>query len=99
MAWNFENKKFEGIHYSRIIASWANKGVRNDELFKEWLGTITINDKSIPPEVIDEIYDMATCGKLELETSVIRFRTNRIKQLMDEEREWKKKHERKNEES
>ena len=71
------NKEFEGIYYSRFIASWVNVGgslkFRDAYLLKEWLRTLTINGKKIPEEVIREIYNLATNGKLELETSAKRY--------------------------
>ena len=64
----FKNKTFEGIHYSRFIASWTNVGGPMNWRFKEWLKTLTINGKSIPEEVVNDIYNLASNGKLELET-------------------------------
>lgn len=70
----FENKVFEGIHYSRFIASWINKsGVGLGRQFIEWLKTLTINGRSIPDNVIREIYNFGTNGKLELEESARNF--------------------------
>lgn len=88
----FENKIYEGIHYSRFVASWYNAGgesingvervnrrgeptklVRGREVFKNWLRTLTINDKPIPEEVINEIAEFGANGKLELETSARAF--------------------------
>ena len=73
----FENKIYEGIHYSRFIASWVKVGgelkSRNAWLMKDWLRQLTINDKPIPEEVIMEIYIFATNGKLELQESAKRF--------------------------
>ena len=77
----FENKVYEGIHYSRFIASWYNAGGGNindwrnhgRETFKNFLRTLTINGKPIPEEVIYEIAIFATNGKLELETSAKAF--------------------------
>ena len=66
----FENKSFEGIYYSRFIASWINAtGCEIDYRFKRWLATLTINGKSIPQEVIRDIYNFGTNGKMELEQS------------------------------
>ena len=73
----FENKTFEGIHYSRFVASWVIAGGelrrRNAYILKDWLRTLTINDKPIPEEVIYEIYLYATNGKLELQENAARF--------------------------
>ena len=88
----FNNKVYEGIHYSRFIASWYNAGgesingvervnkrgeptkfVRGRTVFKNWLRTLTINDKPIPEEVINEIAEFGANGKLELETSARAF--------------------------
>ena len=69
----FTNKLYEGIYYSRIVASWTNKRGAVTPRFKKWLKTITINGKPIPEDVIDEIYFFGTNGKLELEESAKRF--------------------------
>lgn len=75
--YNFENSTFEGIHYSRIIASWYNVGGKrirshvdsekrpND--FVRWLRTLSINGRNIPEDVIHDILEMASNGKMELE--------------------------------
>ncbi len=64
----FENKMFEGIHYSRFIASWTNVGgIVTRGGLANWLRTLTINDKQIPEDVIREIVNFATNGKLELQ--------------------------------
>jgi len=68
-----ENEKFEGIHYSRFIASWANVAGDAPYAIDEWLETITVNGKPLPEEVIRKICDMAWTGKLELETSARLF--------------------------
>lgn len=69
----WENKQFEGIHYTRFIMSWVNATGRpvngNRKKFNKWLRGLTINGKSIPEEVIDEIYFIGSNGKLELERS------------------------------
>ena len=71
----FENKKFEGIYYSRFVASWVNTNgkIYRDE-FMEWLKTITVNGKHLPEEVIYEITEMGTNGKLELEIQARQFK-------------------------
>lgn len=81
----FENKEFEGIYYSRFIASWIKVGgelrTRNAYLFKDWLRTLIINDKKIPEDIIMEIYNFATNGKLELQTLASRFLENGGKEV------------------
>lgn len=71
----FENKKFEGIYYTRFIASWTHVGgtLKYSEDFKEWLRTLCINGKYMPEDVIKEIVYLATCGKSELEDHAYRF--------------------------
>lgn len=69
----FENKQFEGIYYSRFVASWFKHGKGNWRKFRRWLRTLTVNGKPIPADVEQEIYDFATNGKLELEQSIDRF--------------------------
>ena len=74
----FENKYAGGVYYSRIIASWVNaggdfkinlkeRGVMNTK-FAKWLKSLGISDHEIW-----EIWNLATCGKLELETNAKRF--------------------------
>lgn len=69
-----ENKKVfipklgEEVHYSRIIASWRNEGGTGREQFIDWLLYWEVPDKTI-----DDILEMAECGKLELEKSVKDF--------------------------
>ena len=70
----FENKTFEGIYYSRFIASWINEGGgKCDYRFREWLRTLTINGKAIPEEVIKEIVNLGSNGKMELEHIAKKF--------------------------
>ena len=59
-----ENKKVEGVHYSRFIASYVNSGgeLYYDE-FKAWLEHLNI----LSEQDISNIIEMANCGKLELE--------------------------------
>lgn len=66
----FENKIYEGIHYSRFVASWNKICGKVNFEFKLWLNTLTINGKPIPENVIDEIYNFGTNGKLELEENI-----------------------------
>lgn len=70
---NFENKIYNGEFYSRIIASWVNMGGnprKNPDGFKKWLRSL-----KVPENVINDIYTLATNGKLELEISAKRFMT------------------------
>jgi len=69
----FNNKKFEGIHYSRFIASWTNVNGAIGPEFRDWMGKITVNGRKIPDNIIEEIYDMGTCGMFELEVSAAAF--------------------------
>ena len=71
----FENKEFEGIYYSRFIASYANVRGINDHFgsLRVWLRTLTINGKKMPEDVVWDIYNMATSGKLELEANCRNF--------------------------
>lgn len=68
-----ENKNFEGIYYSVFIASWnkANTGRYKHHIemraFRQWLKTITVNDKHLPDDIIQEIVIMKDDGKFELE--------------------------------
>lgn len=71
----FENKIFEGIYYSRFIASYNNVGgnVCNKKQFSNWLASLTINGKHLNGDQIYEIYYLATNGKLELESNARKF--------------------------
>lgn len=79
----FENKVYEGIYYSRFIASWYNSGgyrihsyVDSDKrpnYFVRWLKQLRINEKTMPEEVIYDILEMATNGEYELERDCDRF--------------------------
>ena len=77
--YNFENKKCnngEGIHYSRIIASWVvAHGLRgklfNDE-FKDWLRSLELSE-----EQVQDIYEMATNGRLECENHARKYLSNK----------------------
>ena len=72
----FENKKtHNGIHYSRYIVSWHNSGgLYYGSSFVEWLRTT----QELTDEEIHDIVEMATCGKLELETSAKMFLSSRL---------------------
>lgn len=80
--WNWKNDcvKSKGevtaIPYSRFIASWISVGGNlktGEDLdrFKEWLRSLEVDEESV-----QDIYDMATNGKLELETSARKFILN-----------------------
>ena len=69
----FENGNFNGIYYSRFIASWLRKGGKlksgNDVgLFRAWLNSLGVDDISV-----NNIIFLATNGKLELENSAEKF--------------------------
>ncbi len=80
----FENKKTKkhGVHYSRYIASYMKEAARfnrplyRDELY-DWLIAIDVDEH----EAMD-IVEIATCGKMELETSAYLY----LKKLTDNER-------------
>lgn len=69
----FENGNFNGIYYSRFIASWLRKGGmlktgHDISMFRSWLTEIGCDD-----ETVDKITFLASNGKLELENSAERF--------------------------
>ena len=67
-----ENRKFNGIHYSRYIASYQNKGgvVNYGEKngFYRWMKSLGATDT-----MIREMVDIACMGKLELEIDCEKF--------------------------
>lgn len=73
----YENKNYEGIYYSRFVASYVREGgnfiIDDQWLFKEWLRQLIINGKPIPENVIREIYNYGTNGKMELEWNAYEF--------------------------
>ena len=77
----FENKMVEGIYYSRFAASWRNvtgdDGSMNHRKvgwkFRAWLRSLVINDRHLTEEEIWDIYNLATNGKLELESDARKF--------------------------
>lgn len=76
---DFENKIFEGIHYSRFIASWIK--ANGNELygighFRKWLKSLIINDKHIPDDIIQEICNLMSNGKLELQENARKWISN-----------------------
>ena len=73
----FENKKINGIHASRFIMSWVREGGRlghhgedHDE-FKKWLRSLGLNE-----DEINDIWILASNGKMELEASARKFINN-----------------------
>ena len=69
----FENGNFNGIFYSRFIASWVRKGGmlktgHDISMFRKWLTEIGCDD-----ETVDKITFLASNGKLELENSAEKF--------------------------
>ena len=69
----FENGNFNGIYYSRFIASWVKKGGmlktgHDISMFRSWLTEIGCDD-----ETVDKITFLASNGKLELENSAKKF--------------------------
>lgn len=69
----FENGNFNGIYYSRFIASWVRKGGmlktgHDVSMFRSWLTEIGCDD-----ETVDKITFLAFNGKLELENSAEKF--------------------------
>lgn len=72
--WNLKNNitKIGGIPYSRYIASWYREGgeffASDRDGFIEWVkSTGATEDEAY------EMWEMATMGKLELETSAARY--------------------------
>ncbi len=84
----FENKVYEGIHYSRFVASWTKKGGMMSYRFRKWLEHLTINGKKIPEEIVQEIYNYGTDGKLELEIDAFNYEMYllTLEELNDEEK-------------
>ena len=67
MAKDFENAKtkVQEVYYSRYIASWLNKGGDYfGEQFEKWLRANDCTEQEI-----NDIKWMATCGKMELEST------------------------------
>ena len=72
----FENNLINGIHATRYIMSWIRKGGKlrlgeDIDNFYEWLLSLNLSE-----EDADYIKFIATNGKLELETSAMRFLSN-----------------------
>ena len=70
-----ENKMYEGILYSRFLASWIHEGGSNDWRFGEWLRSLIINGKNIPEKIVNEIleFNYYFVGKMELEHDAKKF--------------------------
>ena len=68
---DWENGIFEGIYYSRFIASWYRMGGSKyiDE-FTDWLNQLVINGKHLDEHTINSIRRLFNNGKLELEMNV-----------------------------
>ena len=65
-----ENRKYNGVHYSRYIASWVLAGGNiRDAAFEKWL-----KSRQMPADVIKEITLMARDGEITLQMSAKRFR-------------------------
>lgn len=72
MAKHFENAlTHNGIHYSRYISSWRRMGgkIYHGGLFEKWLR----EKEQLTEEEINDIMEMATNGKMELEGSAQAF--------------------------
>ena len=72
----FENKIIKGVHASRFIMSWIRQGgnitwIEGINDFKEWLKSLGLSK-----EEVNDICEMATNGKLELEISAKNFIEN-----------------------
>lgn len=92
---DFENKRIEGFHASRYIASWLNIGgkfdaVENDDSsdvyypFEEWLMSIQFEDPDgtivhMSKENARYIRMLATNGDMELENSALAFLKENMK--------------------
>lgn len=69
-----ENPLINDIYASRYIASYSNEiGTIYPTPFRQWLGSLVVNDSKLSEEDIDFLVDRATNGKLELEEHVRRF--------------------------
>ena len=73
----FENKLINGIHAMRYIMSWVREGGQlctggDIDDFNEWLLSLGLSEDDA-----DYIKYLATNGKLELETSAMKFLNKR----------------------
>lgn len=89
----FDNTLVGGIHKSRYVASWINKGgtfgsysqwrkgiiINGRYAFQDWLKTLVIDGRHLTEDEIHDICTYATNGKLELETSAEAFMRNNEK--------------------
>ena len=73
--WNWQNneEKQSGILYSRFIASWIIVGgplqtINDLNMFKDWLRSLKLDE-----EDVHNISEMASNGKLELQTNAKHF--------------------------
>ena len=80
----FTNELINGIHKSRYVASWINVGGTLDRrgrgLFRKWLKSLIINDRPLTEDEVQEIYNYAENGKLELEMNAKLFLKEEAKQ-------------------
>lgn len=79
-----ENKKINGVHATRFIASWIKSGgdlysCEGFEGFTNWLKSLGLSE-----EDIHDVHEIATMGKLELEYLAKQFLKNN-KTLLKEE--------------
>ena len=83
--WNWQNNRVcegKGEPYSRFIASWV---VANDkrwifgDTFKDWLRSLDLTE-----DEIHDIYEMATCGKMEMEGNAKNFISKHVHSYVDE---------------
>lgn len=64
----WKNDTFEGIYYSRFIASWIKMGgSKNIWDFRDWLEQLVINGKHLDEHTIEVILNLFDNGKMELE--------------------------------
>ena len=76
----FENKKFNDIHATRYIASWFNSGGSRYVCdFEDWLMSL-----GFTAEEARYVWNMATCGKLELEVDAKKF-IDELRQTLEDE--------------
>ena len=70
----FDNKLIAEVHASRYIASWGKmgghfgRGSKGRFDFSDWLESMGLSK-----DEVYNIYNLATCGRLELETSAREF--------------------------
>lgn len=83
----FENKQWEGIYYSRFVASWNKvcKSKFNRFEFEDWLMQLTINGKCMDGKTAREICNYADNGKFELEDNARLFIGNKLSRMIGED--------------